>query len=58
MPLSTRMVGERTDAITHTVDNRWLMAYAAGIGDLNPHYMDPHAQALVAHPVRRQEIST
>ncbi len=51
MPLSTRMVGERTDAITHTVDNRWLMAYAAGLGDLNPHYMDPHAQALVAHPV-------
>ena len=51
MPLSTRMVGERTDAITHTVDNRWLMAYAAGIGDLNPRYMDPHAQALVAHPV-------
>jgi acyl dehydratase len=51
MPLSTRMVGARTDAITHMVDNRWLMAYAAGIGDLNPRYMDPHAQPLVAHPV-------
>lgn len=51
MPLSTRMVGASTDAITHTVDNRWLMAYAAGINDLNPRYMDPQAHALVAHPV-------
>ncbi len=51
MPLSTRMVGARTEAITHTVDNRWLMAYAAGIGDSNPRYMDPEAQPLIAHPV-------
>ena len=51
MPLSTRMVGASTDAITYSVDNRWLMSYAAGIGDLNPRYMDPHAQTLVAHPV-------
>jgi acyl dehydratase len=51
VPLSTRMVGSTTDAITHSVDNRWLMAYAAGIADLNPRYMDPHAQPLIAHPV-------
>jgi len=51
MPLSTRMVGASTDAITHSVDNRWLMAYAAGINDLNPRYMDPQAHGLVAHPV-------
>ncbi len=51
MPLSTRMVGARTEAITHSVDDRWLMAYAAGIDDLNPRYMDPQAHALVAHPV-------
>jgi acyl dehydratase len=51
MPLSTRMVGARTQSITHAVDARWLMAYAAGIDDLNPRYMDPHGHALVAHPV-------
>jgi acyl dehydratase len=45
------MVGAQTESITHVVDARWLMSYAAGINDLNPRYMDPHTHELVAHPV-------
>ncbi len=51
MPLHTAMVGTRTPAITHDIDDRWLMAYAAGLGDLNPRYLDNQAQPLCAHPV-------
>ena len=40
MPLSTKMVGARTEAITHVVDARWLQSYAAGIGDFNPRYVE------------------
>ena len=49
--MSTVMVGESTTATTHDVDARWIMAYAAGLGDLNPRYMDTQNNALVAHPV-------
>lgn len=51
MPLNTRLVGESTDPFVHSVDARWLMAYAAGIGDMNPRYLDTGAQAVVAHPM-------
>ncbi len=51
MPLNARMVGKSTDPIFHDVDARWLMAYAAGIGDLNPRYLDTEAQTVVAHPL-------
>ena len=51
MPLHTSMVGASTEAITHDVDARWIMAYAAGIGDLNPRYLDTQAHTVVAHPV-------
>ena len=32
MPLDTAMVGASTAPITHAVDARWIMAYAAGLG--------------------------
>ena len=51
MPLSTKMVGARTEALTHDVDARWLMAYAAGLGDMNPRYLDTHQGTPIAHPV-------
>lgn len=51
MPLNTRMIGESTAPFIHDVDARWLMAYAAGIGDLNPRYLETQAQTLVAHPM-------
>ena len=51
MPLNTGLVGKSTDPFVHSVDARWLMAYAAGIGDMNPRYLDTRAQAVVAHPM-------
>lgn len=51
MPLDAAMLGQTTRAITHPVDARWLMAYAAGLGDLNPRYMDTAAGPVIAHPV-------
>jgi acyl dehydratase len=45
------MVGESTRAFSHDVDARWIMAYAAGLGDLNPLYMDTEAMTVSAHPV-------
>ncbi len=51
MPLDTRVVGRATEAITHEVDARWIMAYAAGLGDFNAGYLDTAAAAPVAHPV-------
>ena len=51
MPLDTSMLGQSTRNFTHSVDARWIMAYAAGIGDLNPRYMDTAAGVVIAHPV-------
>jgi hypothetical protein len=51
MPLSTTMVGASTQPITHDVDARWIMSYAAGLDDRNPRYLDTHAGTVVAHPV-------
>jgi hypothetical protein len=51
MPLSTVSIGHSTRPIQHDVDARWLMAYAAGIGDLNPRYMDTLDRQVVGHPV-------
>ncbi len=44
MPLDTAMVGASTAPITHDVDARWIMAYAAGLRDTNPRYLDTHGQ--------------
>lgn len=51
MPLNSRMVGASTPEFTHSVDARWLMAYAAGIGDNNPRYMDTTQGPVLAHPM-------
>lgn len=52
MPLSTKIVGQTADPIVHEVDARWIMAYAAGLGDLNPRMMDTAMHSpVVAHPV-------
>lgn len=52
MPLSTTTVGQKTAPIEHQIDARWIMAYAAGIGDLNPRMMDTANHApVVAHPL-------
>ena len=43
MPLSTTMVGASTKPLTHDVDARWIMSYAAGLDDRNPRYLDTQA---------------
>lgn len=50
MPLPTGAIGAKTDFIEHQPDSRWLMAYAASLEDLNPHYMNT-TKPIVAHPV-------
>ena len=50
MPLSTSTIGTQTESVQHITDPRWLMAYAASLGDTNPLYMDT-TQKIYAHPV-------
>jgi len=51
MPLSSKIVGASTQPLTHLVDARWLMAYAAALGDFNPRYMHTDHGTVQAHPV-------
>jgi len=51
MPLDKKMIGCQTDGVEHWVDERWLMAYAASLADLNPVYMDTTAGKAIAHPI-------
>jgi len=50
MPLSSAFVGASTDPVGHEVDARWLMAYAAGLGDTAPCYLDS-TRPIAMHPV-------
>ena len=50
MPYPAALVGHRTDPVTHEVDARWTMAYAAGIGVSDRQYLDTGA-GVTAHPV-------
>lgn len=51
MPLDARCVGETTEALTQQVDARWLMAYAAALGDFDPRYFDTAAGTVIGHPL-------
>jgi len=51
VPLNAAVVGAASRLFEHKADARWLMAYAAGLGDLNPSYLDTAAGGVVAHPV-------
>ena len=51
MPLDKKMIGCQTKGVEHWVDERWLMAYAASLGDLNPVYMDTALGKVIAHPI-------
>ena len=50
MPLDSRIVGRSSKRFRHAVDARWIMAYAAGLGDWNSRYFDTTSR-IVAHPV-------
>ncbi len=52
MPPSTAPELRRSGPFEHTVDARWLMAYAAGLGDTLPCYLDTEADTpVIAHPL-------
>jgi acyl dehydratase len=52
MAIPSSLVGSSTEAFVHEVDARWLMAYAASLGDVGPRYLDTRAvEGIVAHPL-------
>jgi acyl dehydratase len=52
MPVPSDLVGASTEPLTRPVDARWLMAYAAGVGDGAPCYLDTRRPGgIVGHPV-------
>src|SRR4030095_7779881 len=52
MPLNAAVVGTTGEPLIHEVDARWLMAYAAGLGDTLPCYLDTlRPQSIVGHPL-------
>ena len=52
MPCDSRIVGKTLGPFAYEVDPFWTMAYAAGIGDSNPRYLDSMGTGqLIAHPV-------
>ncbi|MBW2279344.1 MAG: MaoC family dehydratase N-terminal domain-containing protein [Deltaproteobacteria bacterium] len=52
MPVPSSRVGKSGARVESRVDARWLMAYAAGLGDDKPCYLDTTAaEGIVAHPL-------
>jgi acyl dehydratase len=49
--LNTSVVGGESRAFSHQVDARWLMAYAAALGDLDASYLDTTGSGVIAHPL-------
>jgi acyl dehydratase len=52
MALNSSLVGTSGESLAGEIDTRWTMAYAAGLGDSHPCYMDTASPAgIVAHPL-------
>jgi len=52
MPLNASSVGMTAEPVVHPIDARWLMSYAAGLGDTLPCYLDTlRPGGIVAHPL-------
>ncbi len=52
MPLNSATVGTSGEPIVHEIDARWMMAYAAGLGDTLPCYLDTRRpEGIIAHPL-------
>jgi acyl dehydratase len=52
MPLSSDTVGASGETLRSVIDARWTMAYAAGLGDARPEYLNTRARAdVLAHPL-------
>ncbi len=50
MPMSSTILGKTTKIFRHVADARWLMSYAAGLGDFSECYLDT-TQGIKGHPV-------
>ena len=51
-PTLPRVLGAESAPVTHTIDARWLMAYAAGLGERDAPFYDTHASGgLRVHPL-------
>lgn len=50
MKLAARMVGTEVGPLAQAIDARWLMAYAAALGETDARYFDTRG-ALLAHPL-------
>lgn len=50
MKLSARIVGTEIPPVAHAIDARWLMAYAAALGERDARYFDTRSN-VVAHPL-------
>ncbi len=52
MPIPAGLVERSVDPITHRIDARWTMAYAAGLGLADDCYLDTtRPDGIVAHPL-------
>jgi acyl dehydratase len=52
MKISTAILGTTVGPRIHSIDARWLMAYAAALGETAPEYLDTtRAGGLLAHPL-------
>ena len=52
MPLDSSLVGTASEPVAADVDVAWTMAYAAGLGDALPCYLDTTREnGIVAHPM-------
>jgi len=51
-PISTAVVGSEVGPFTAVIDARWLMAYAAGLGERDPRFFDTcGSDGPLAHPL-------
>jgi acyl dehydratase len=52
MALSSSIVEATLPSLTHRIDERWLMAFAAGVGDARPELIDTaRVGGIIAHPL-------
>lgn len=52
LTLPRGLVGKSIGPVTQAIDARWMMAYAAGLGETDPAYLDTlRPDGIVAHPL-------
>jgi len=52
MPIDSSAVGTAAEGVVHDIDPRWMMAYAASLGDTLSCYFDTkRPQGIISHPM-------